>query len=207
MYCKQQGKAAKYVQKKILSALLCLMEHFSFEEITITQVCQEAQISRASFYRNYDNKENALLHNIEQLTENFKQDSEQDMYNFQKEANSPKTSAEHLFHLWFQFIFDNQDFFKLLSKNHLFYMFQQVGISPNDDSFYIRHLYTVYHVPELNKYLFNCVISAQYSMVEQWVANGCQENVNQMAKLMTNLFSNMNPGWVEFYENYIKNNQ
>lgn len=201
MYCKQHSKAALFVQKKTYSALLYLLDIFPFSEITITQICQEAQISRASFYRNFDCKENVLLSYIELLTKNLKQEKEKSLYNTQIEENSPRTNIEQLFHILFQFVYDNRNFFKLLKENHLFYMFQQVGISPNDESFYIRHLYNVYQAPQLNKYLFNCVISTQYSILEQWVGDGCVENVEQMAQLMANLFSNMNPGWVEFYEN------
>lgn len=203
MYCKQQGKAAKYVQQKSICALLRLMEQFPFEDITITQICQEAQISRASFYRNFDSKENTILYCVEQLINQFRQQSEQTIMQLQEKKNVPPTAVEHLCQTLFQFIYDKKDFFLLLQKNNLFYMFQQIGMFQNDDSFYIQHLSQVYCLPELNKYLYNCVIGAQYALIEQWLENRCEEEPKQMAQLMTRLFSNLNPGWLEFFEKQV----
>lgn len=50
----------RYVIQHITAALVDLMEKYPFEEITISQICQEAQVGRASFYRNFDSKRDIL---------------------------------------------------------------------------------------------------------------------------------------------------
>lgn len=49
-----------YVQTRISNALLELLESYLFEEISITQIIQYANVSRASFYRNYKDKEDVI---------------------------------------------------------------------------------------------------------------------------------------------------
>ena len=49
-----------YVKKQITQALLKLMETHVFEEIKITNIVKEAMVGRASFYRNFTNKEDVI---------------------------------------------------------------------------------------------------------------------------------------------------
>ena len=46
-----------YVVEHITDALLKLMKEQSFNDISISQICDEAGVGRASFYRNFENKE------------------------------------------------------------------------------------------------------------------------------------------------------
>ena len=45
------GKIAEQSKQKIVKALLHVMEQYDFKEITVTQIAQEAQLSRKTFYR------------------------------------------------------------------------------------------------------------------------------------------------------------
>ena len=49
-----------FVKEQITHALLSLMKHHPFEDITITEIVKNALVSRASFYRNFINKEDIL---------------------------------------------------------------------------------------------------------------------------------------------------
>lgn len=49
-------------QKSIIAALLKLMETEHLDEITITQITQEAEIARRTFYLNYEGKKDVLHH-------------------------------------------------------------------------------------------------------------------------------------------------
>ena len=53
--------AKKLSQECIETALMSLMEHKSFEEITISELVKLAGVSRAAFYRNYETKQDVLL--------------------------------------------------------------------------------------------------------------------------------------------------
>ncbi|MGL5978864.1 MAG: TetR/AcrR family transcriptional regulator [Erysipelotrichaceae bacterium] len=50
-----------YVKQQLSQALLTLLKTQSLDKITITQLIQEAEVSRVSFYRNFVDKE-AIIH-------------------------------------------------------------------------------------------------------------------------------------------------
>ena len=64
-------KNNSYVKKQITQALIKLMETNSFEEIKITDIVREAQVGRASFYRNFTNKEDILKQYLTQLIQEW----------------------------------------------------------------------------------------------------------------------------------------
>ncbi len=61
------GKIAEQSKKKITNALLVIMKQYNFKEITITQLAQEAGLSRKTFYRLFTDKEAVLLYLFENL--------------------------------------------------------------------------------------------------------------------------------------------
>ncbi len=54
------GKIAEQSRQKIAQALLAVMQQYHYREITITQLAQEAGLSRKTFYRLFDGKEDVL---------------------------------------------------------------------------------------------------------------------------------------------------
>ena len=43
-------------RKGLKDALLCLLEEHSFEEITVTEICEHARTGRLTFYKYYSDK-------------------------------------------------------------------------------------------------------------------------------------------------------
>lgn len=62
------------VKKSITKALFRIMQDKSLSEITITELIREADVARASFYRNYSSKEDVLLTLIRDVLEQFRHD-------------------------------------------------------------------------------------------------------------------------------------
>lgn len=61
------GKIAEQSKEKIVNALLIIMKQYDYKEITITQIAQEAELSRKTFYRLFTDKEAVLSHLMEHL--------------------------------------------------------------------------------------------------------------------------------------------
>lgn len=61
------GKIAEQSKQKFADALLRVMQQYSFKEITITQLAQEAKLSRKTFYRLFADKEDVLSYLFESL--------------------------------------------------------------------------------------------------------------------------------------------
>lgn len=56
------GLIAEQSKKTIANALLKVMEIYDYKEITITQIAQEARVSRKTFYRHFSHKDEVLKH-------------------------------------------------------------------------------------------------------------------------------------------------
>ena len=60
MYC-GNNKIALASQKQIMNAFLNLLEMQSFSNISISKICNEAGVSRQTFYKLYESKENVII--------------------------------------------------------------------------------------------------------------------------------------------------
>ncbi len=54
------GKIAQQSKQKMVQALLRIMEQYDYAEITVTQIAQEAHLSRKTFYRLFSGKDEIL---------------------------------------------------------------------------------------------------------------------------------------------------
>ena len=61
------GKIAEQSKKKIADALLVILQQYDYKEITITQLAQEAKLSRKTFYRLFADKEDVLAYLFENM--------------------------------------------------------------------------------------------------------------------------------------------
>lgn len=74
-------------QEWVFQALMLLLENEAFEKITITKICDKAGINRSTFYRNYENKEDIVIKQLDtdlewitKLVEN--KSSEHEVYDY-----------------------------------------------------------------------------------------------------------------------------
>ena len=61
------GIIAEQSKKKIAEAMLKVMNIYDYKEITVTQITQEARISRKTFYRHFRDKDEVLKHLFDSL--------------------------------------------------------------------------------------------------------------------------------------------
>ena len=61
-----------YVRSQILKTLLEMMRVDNFDSITISRLTAKAEVGRASFYRNYQTKEDVLRQEAERLNLDYR---------------------------------------------------------------------------------------------------------------------------------------
>ena len=74
MYHKQVNKTAVQSQHMIADALFSLMKRKPFQQITVTEICDEAAIGRKTFYRNFDMKEDVVDFKLDILCAQYKEE-------------------------------------------------------------------------------------------------------------------------------------
>lgn len=102
-------KIALQSKKMLTNGLLELMITNDFSTITVTQICQEANLSRRTFYRLYESKEDILSEYLVFLAEEFKSTVIEAV---------PKHYIE-VAAIYFSFWKQHEDFLNLLKKNKM----------------------------------------------------------------------------------------
>ncbi|MGN0515062.1 MAG: TetR/AcrR family transcriptional regulator [Lachnospiraceae bacterium] len=95
-----------YVRTHITEALLKMMEKQDFASITVCELTNEAGVGRASFYRNYTDKEDVLRQESVRLTK---------MWGEEYESN-PNSTPFNVFESLFNFYRENSSFYQKLYK-------------------------------------------------------------------------------------------
>ena len=55
-----------FFQQCLYTALMALMREKKFEKISVGEICQRAGVSRMTYYRSYNNKEDILLQHLDE---------------------------------------------------------------------------------------------------------------------------------------------
>lgn len=153
-----------YVIEHITDALLELMQDKPIEDISISELCETAGIGRASFYRNFNSKEDILRGYIQNIFQDWTQGDQQ---------NEGKPLSELL-----RFIFSHfeahRSFYELLNQRNLIYLLKDVIIGicgPKPDH------------SKIEAYARAYVSYALYGWIEVWFQRGMQETAEEIAEL------------------------
>ena len=157
------GKIAAGSRQKMAQALLTLMEQYPYREITVTQIAQEAGLSRKTFYRLFSDKDEVLDLSFEGLYQ---------VYSDRVRAAKP----EHYWdvaQLFFNFWEERKDLLSLLQKN---------GLLPRvlDRSYhYAVEVFSFVRPPETAEalspalpYLLSYSVGGLHGMLLKWAQEG-----------------------------------
>ena len=153
-----------YVIEHLKSALLELLSEKPLNDISISELVETAQVGRASFYRNYEQKEDILKAHINDLFCEW-------MDEWQK--NGGATLSERLRILIAHFE-KHRDFYKLLNDRGLIYLLKDViiglcGPKPEYD--------------KVQAYTAAYFAYVLYGWIDVWFQRGMQESSDEIAEM------------------------
>ena len=105
-----------YVKKQITNALLRLLKEKELKDISISEITTTAQVSRISFYRNYDDKDTIIKEYMYLTLSEWNKDNPK---------NSEHTEDEILGDI-FAYITEYKDFYLLLRDRGIFYFLKDI---------------------------------------------------------------------------------
>lgn len=96
-------------------ALLTLLQKEKYSKITVRQICQQADLSRQTFYQMFDSKEEVIEYHFSILFQEFalKCDSFQNV------------SLSEIVRYFFFFFYDQRDFIQILISNNLVFFLER----------------------------------------------------------------------------------
>lgn len=151
----------QYVVEHITEAVLKLMQNQNLNEISISQICEEAGVGRASFYRNFESKEAVISRHLKTLLDNWWIEAIQKPgFNFVEAVFS---------HYW-----EHRELCIMLTKQGLAHLSLQSireSCGPKPEQ------------PNITAYTAAYFSYGLYGWIEEWFKRGMQETPKEMAEL------------------------
>lgn len=152
-----------YVKNQITNALVDLLKTKELRDISVSEITTAAQVSRISFYRNYDKKEAVLSEYIKQSMNNWRIE------------NDKSISEDEMLGNIFAYLTEYKDFYMLLSNRNLFYFLKEIIMEicgPKSE------------YPNFGAYTAAFISNGIYGWIEEWFVRGMQESGEEMAALL-----------------------
>ncbi|MCR5107703.1 MAG: TetR/AcrR family transcriptional regulator [Lachnospiraceae bacterium] len=163
------NEANKVTKESICIALINIMEKKNFEEITISEIVRKAGVSRQSFYRNYDRKEDIIVEVEDAILSSFVESLNKPLF-----KKNPR--------LWLQEVFsfsaNNRSLIETLHKANLMdVLFEKLPFIVEDK---VKEHSTIMHYRIVGN------IGALKATILEWVATGMKESSSEMADICIN---------------------
>ena len=154
-----------YVRSQILAALLKMMQAQPFADISISALVNRAQVGRASFYRNFTDKEDVLRQENARLTAQWKQSYEAEEH----------TVPNELLISLLDFYEEHSDFYLALYRAGLSEMVLQT---------LLEHSEITPEMPNALAYLKSSIAYMLYGWIVEWMKRGMPESGTKLAKMI-----------------------
>ncbi|MBR5439127.1 MAG: TetR/AcrR family transcriptional regulator [Clostridia bacterium] len=181
MYKNCKTKPSISRQKEIESAFLNLLVKKHYEDLTVCEICEYAQIPRKAFYRYFEGKEGLLKALIEHTLLGY-----QDFYqNFKRERRTIKGELECFFAFWLAE--PQKTLLKVMIKNslvgHILKHSQSSTLISNVDA----NKFLPNETEKMRLQIFNFAISGLMTLMLDWFNNGHKETPSEMAEMACRL--------------------
>lgn len=177
---KSNSSLAQQSKEWFLEALLKLMEHKKYEDITIKELALKAGLDRKTFYRNFDTKEDILNLYLDQTCKDY-------ISNLRKEAVLTTYTVARAYFCTCKM---HVDFLRLLDTN---------GLLPLLLTAFDKYLPELHKIFEDEQSASNPVYYSEYALSYftggfwnisiKWIRNGAKETPDEMAQIIDTLMS------------------
>lgn len=153
-----------YVIEHLTDAFLELLEEKTINDISISELVDRAGVGRASFYRNYECKEDILKRCLNEKTHEWADE-------WDKNSGAPLSEQIRSMIAHFE---ANRSFYKLLNDRGLAYLLKDViigicGPKPEYD--------------KISAYASAFAAYALYGWIETWFQRGMQETADEISEM------------------------
>ena len=152
-------------------ALLQLMDKKPFSRISITEITKKAGVSRVTFYRHYNSKEEIFIKKLDDLFEDF--------YGRTKPRSNSPDFAYDTGLLGLKFIKKNKGFLLKMTEAGISHMILKVFIE------YIKRIYVVND--EDDHYYAHYIAGGLYSTIIEWINREHDRTPEEMASFLEKL--------------------
>ena len=146
-------------QERVVNAFLMLLKTEKYCDISITQIVQEAKLSRKTFYRNFHDKADVLNHLSNLLFLEFRK----------KLKNISELTNYKIIESYFSFWYDKREILEIFYYNNLIYLIFEIHLEKIKLLYLELPCYT--ELPQ-NSYKNSVIIGSCFGMLMQWLKDG-----------------------------------
>ncbi len=157
-----------HAREQIIEALLSLMDTYPFDQITILQITQQADISRRTFYLYYRTKHDILNNYYDVLAKEYYQKIKPNI------RNDFMTQAVMFFSFWGE----HSHYLVLLERNNLLYI-----LFANIEK-YLWEMTVPESISKNNQYLSAFFAGGLWATLISWIRNDFKETPSELAKVV-----------------------
>ncbi len=172
---------------KMNNALFELLEEKSFQDITITNICERANVNRSTFYAHYDNLVDLLEESKNNLFSSFLKKYEQLL----TIKDIAKLSLENSIFITSKYLIPYLEFIKENKTVFLVYMDNLKVFSPDD---MLKFMLDTTFIPVLKKhgiidetliyYFARYYLTGITAIIQGWLERNCQDDINFISEII-----------------------
>ena len=178
--CKTEQSAAR--QRELELELLRAMTNHRYEEITVSDLCDQIGIPRKSFYRYFSGKEGALHALIDHTILDFET---RFSMAFAKEVRSFQRSLEAFFYFWRE----QKPLLDALERSNLSGVLMERAIANAVQDVSMTYRFLSPEMQQMRNHAITFGVCGMMSMVITWHHEGYPHNAVYMAKMATRLMT------------------
>ncbi|MGN0319358.1 MAG: TetR/AcrR family transcriptional regulator [Lachnospira sp.] len=164
------------VKECIVEALLQLLYSKPLSSITISELCDKAGVSRMSFYRNYESKEEIFVKRLEEIFDEYKKESDDT-------ASGIFYDEAHMQH-YLEYLYKYKDFLKGL----VYCGFGNIFLEMTND--YICNKWN----GVADRYTLSAFAGALYNTFNRWSTEKYAVNPTELAHNLARIFDGCEKG-------------
>lgn len=174
--CKTEQSATR--QRQLEEGLLAAMKVKRYEEISISDLCEQMQIPRKSFYRYFSSKDGALHALLDHTLLDFEQQTGILSGAGLRDAHA---DLKHFFDFWLK----NKSLLDALERSGISGILVQRAINQAQNEFQTPRYPPTPEMKAVQSHAITFTICGLMSMVTRWHRGGCAESTAEMAQIAT----------------------
>ena len=180
--CKTEQSAQR--QRQLEEGLLAAMRTKRYEEITISDLCEQMDIPRKSFYRYFSSKDGALHALIDHTLLDFEQST-----GIFSDGVTNLGSAQQDMKRFFEFWYHQRPLLDALDRSGLSGVLVQRAISQAESEYVLPRYPGSPALRALQQHSITFSICGLMSIMTRWHLSGYAESVSEMAQIATTLMT------------------
>jgi len=175
VYKISQNPQVQYSLPHLTKGLFYHLQYKTFKDITVSEICETAGLTRRTFYRNCEKKEDLISYACDCL-----------MNQLLADVDFNSTNARSMYRYFFKFWYEHQMFLHSLYKSDLFPLFearfmfvcnQHIRFPLQDDA--VRH----HHKPEIARSFNNAfILGGLVNMLHIWTAEEFKSSAEDLVE-------------------------